>query len=181
MNFSTFLASFFPHRWLDLKKGGTKKLLDGLGLTLTWLYDLLQHVVYESRVMTSIDTLTTREKEFGILPDPSLSNEFRRARIIAKTRELSGVVTKEAIALSLQSYGVSVEIENDYSNSIMKIKVLNVIGVPEGYDQIQAYIRNSVRAHVEVQFQFRFLSLAEIEAMTLEQVESTTMDNISWG
>jgi hypothetical protein len=181
MSFKSFIEGFFPRRWFDTRLPGNQKLFSGLGATLDWLNDLTQQVKNESRVLTSVDTIPIREDELGITSDPSVPIEVRRSGIIARMREQSRPVTKEDLANSLQSYGITVDIQNDYASSIMHIRILNVNGVPAGYQQIQEFIREVVRAHVEVQFTFRYIMISEAEAMTISQIESTTLDQFAWG
>lgn len=181
MGFSSFLQGFIPKRWLDTKLPGNVRLFNGLGATLDWINDLLQQVKRESRVLTAIETIPIREKEHGMSPDPSIPIDVRRASIIARQREQSRPLTKADLKTSLQSYGVVVDITNDPANSTMTFKILNVNGVPVGYQQVQEYLRQAVRAHVEVIFMFRYIMISEIEALTISQVEALTLDQIAWG
>ncbi|OXM84614.1 putative phage tail protein [Paenibacillus rigui] len=181
MGLSSFLQGFFPHRWLNKKGTGNIRLFNGLGTTLDWANSFVILVRNESRVLTAVDTIPLREKELGITSDPSVQIDVRRSGIIARMREQSRPMTAEDLATALQSYGIVVSIQHDYANYKMFIKILNVNGVPEGYPQIQAFIREVVRAHVEVIFQFRYLTIAETESMTISQIEATTLDRFAGG
>lgn len=178
--FKTLLQSFMPRSLLNPELPGNRKLFGGLGKTFDYINSLVEQLRNESRVLTAQDTIPTREQELGIVPNSSLSLDVRRSGIIARTRD-SGPITIDGLANSLQAYGIVVEIHNDFANSIMRIKIVNVTGIPAGLPQAQDFIREVVRAHVEVIFEFRFLMISEVEALTISQLDNTPLDKIAWG
>ncbi|WP_010502826.1 putative phage tail protein [Paenibacillus elgii] len=176
MNFSSFLMSFFPHRWLNPKLHGNRKLFEGIGKTLDQMNDLLQQVKNESRVLTAVDTIPLREDEYGIPSDPSIPLDIRRSSIIARMREQARPITKEDLLNALRSYGLEVEIANIPGQSIMKIRILSPYGEPPGFQQIQEFVEGATRAHVGKEWEFSYTTWGEVKRTTWAEVKLGT-----WG
>ncbi|MCP1306477.1 putative phage tail protein [Paenibacillus tyrfis] len=174
MNFSSFLMSFFPHRWLNPKLHGNKKMFEGLGKTLDQMNDLLQQVKNESRVLTAVDTISLREDEYGIPSDPSIPLDIRRSSIIARMREQARPITKDDLLNALRSYGLEAEITNIPGQSLMKIKIVSPYGEPSGFQQIQEFVEEVTRAHVGKEWEFSHVRHYELEPFTHAQMEGKT-------
>ncbi|MBU7314043.1 putative phage tail protein [Paenibacillus oleatilyticus] len=178
MNFSSFLMSFFPHRWLNPKHPGNKKLFEGLGKTLDQMNNLLQQVKNESRVLTAVDTIPLREDEYGIPSDPSIPLDIRRSSIIARMREQARPITKEDLLNALRSYGLEAEITTIPGQSIMKIRIISPYGEPPGFKQIQEFVEEVTRAHVGKEWIFSYTTWGEVKRTTWADVKQGTWEQL---
>ncbi|AYK08845.1 putative phage tail protein [Brevibacillus laterosporus] len=149
MGFKDFIFSFFPSGWLNPSADGNKRFFGGLGKSFDYVYDLAHQVELESSVSTAVFTLSDREIECGLAPDPSLDVEFRRARLIARTQEEDGPVNTEDFekALGLLSNGIAKVIPDHANYSVTyhlefsKSLTLNLLLLEE-------YIRRNKLAHL---------------------------------
>ncbi|QDX91062.1 DUF2313 domain-containing protein (plasmid) [Brevibacillus laterosporus] len=121
MGFKDFLFSFFPSGWLNPKLEGNKRFFNGIGNSLDYVYDLAHQVELESSVSTAVLTLSDREIEYGLAPDPSLDVESRRSRLLARMQEEDGPVNTEDFekALGVLSSGVAKVIPNHNNYSVL--------------------------------------------------------------
>ncbi|MGF9912748.1 putative phage tail protein [Paenibacillus ehimensis] len=174
MNFSSLLARFFPHRWLNPKLSGNQKLFEGLGKTLDQMNALLQQVKNESRVLTAIDTIPLREDEYGIPSDPSIPLDIRRSSIIARMREQARPITKDDLLNALRSYGLEAEITTIPGQSIMKIRIISPYGEPPGFQQIQEFVEEVTRAHVGKEWQYSYVTHQDLLPFTHQQMSKYT-------
>ncbi|TPG88420.1 DUF2313 domain-containing protein (plasmid) [Brevibacillus laterosporus] len=149
MGFKDFIFSFFPSGWLNPSADGNKRLFGGIGKSMDYVYDLAHQVQQESSVSTAVLTLSDREIEYGLAPDPSLDVESRRARLLARMQEEDGPVNTEDFekALGLLSNGIAKIIpnHNDYS-------VLYHLTVTSSFHLnltlLEEYIRRNKLAHL---------------------------------
>lgn len=148
MGFREFLLSFFPHRWLDLKGTGNTRLFGGLGMVLDDLDAKVTSIKAESIVRTAVESIPVREVEYGLPINPALPLEVRRSNIIAKKRERGGPITKPDLLNALRAYGIEATIENDYSHSVMWIRINPDYTDVSDFSQITAFVERVTRAHV---------------------------------
>ncbi|KKX52557.1 MULTISPECIES: putative phage tail protein [Brevibacillus] len=158
MGFKDFLFNHFPHRWLDPNKPGTARIFNGLGNILDYAFSLVEKVSAESRIRTSVDSLSDREMESGLPVSPALDIETRRNRILAKKREVGGPVNTEdfTAALSLLS-GYAVEIIPDHNRYFVTYKFS---GRVERWNldlgSVESYIQSNKLAHLGYAYDLEF-------------------------
>lgn len=155
MGFKDFIFSFFPSGWLNPSADGNKRFFGGLGKSIDYVYDLAHQVELESSVSTTaVFTLSDREIECGIAPDPSLDVEFRRARLLARMQEEAGPVNTEdfekALGLLSNSKARIIPDHPNYSVTyhleFSKSLTLNLLLLEE-------YIRRNKLAHLAHSYQ----------------------------
>ncbi|MDN9012932.1 putative phage tail protein, partial [Brevibacillus laterosporus] len=119
MGFKEFIFSFFPSGWLNPSADGNKRFFGGIGKSFDYVYELAYQVEQESSVSTAVHTLSDREIEYGLSPEPTLDIASRRSRLLARMQEEDGPVNTEDFekALGLLSNGIAKVIpnHNDYS------------------------------------------------------------------
>ncbi|MGF9909495.1 putative phage tail protein [Brevibacillus porteri] len=149
MGFKEFLLNFIPHRWLDKKAVGTIRLFQALGKALDYVMSLVDMVKEESRVKTALNSLGTREVEYGLPVDQSLDIETRRKRILAKKREQGGPVNTDEFEASLGlltgTIATVVPFHSDYS---MQIKLEGNQSAFIDFKLTEEYITNNKLAHI---------------------------------
>ncbi|MBM7106903.1 putative phage tail protein [Brevibacillus laterosporus] len=176
MGFKDFLFSFFPSGWLRPNLEGNKRFFVGIGKSMDYVYDLAYQVELESSVSTAVHTLSDRDIEYGLAPDPTLDIESRRSRLLARMQEEDGPVNTEDFekALGLLSNGIAKVIpnHNDYS-VIYHLTVtssfhLNLILLEE-------YIRRNKLAHYA--HSFRIGGLTNTLAYSTTRSEAIVYEN----
>lgn len=122
-NFIEFLYSHFPHRWLNKKAEGTKKLFLGLGKSVDYAEKYVGLLNRNNSVRTADELITDLENEYGLVVNPSLDIEFRRKRIIAKMRMQDSPITKNDLTQMLEMLGLkNCNIYTDYTKFLMTTK-----------------------------------------------------------
>lgn len=163
MGFKDFILVIFPHRWLDLKGPGNIRLFGGLGAALDEIDALIKQVRQEMRVSTAIESIPTRESEYGLPIDSSQTLSTRRATILNKMKERRGPISKDELIKALRTYGIEVTIQNVHNQHVMKIRIVSTHGEPEGFAQIQAFVENTCRAHVGKEWEFTYTNYGELK------------------
>lgn len=156
-DFIEFLYSYFPHRWLNKKAEGTKKLFSGLGKSIDYLEEYIDLLKKNNSVRTSDELITDLENEYGLVINPSLDIEFRRKRIIAKMRMQDSPITKESLIQILQILGlINCNIYTDYRKFLMTTtfelenkdyKETSIIT-----NEVYKILNENVRAHIIFNF-----------------------------
>lgn len=159
----------------------TRALLQAEGLQ----FDALDSALYEALDQSFIDTATWKlqewEREFGVEPDAGKPLDQRRAVVKSKIRGF-GKFSAALLKNVAEAYDRgSVDVSFDPARAEFTIRFIDTMGTPPNLPDLQAAIEEVLPAHLVAAYAYRYLMLAEVEAMTLEQVENLTMDKISWG
>ncbi|MFB6364463.1 putative phage tail protein [Paenibacillus elgii] len=179
MKFFEFFQRILPIAFLN---GPNTK---GLYEAVAHQFDDLHAAIIEGQDQLFIDSATymlpVYEAEFAIQRvDKSDALQDRRNNVMAMSRGGLGC-TPEAILNVLKSYGYSCRINEDFANYQVTIQFTDVLGVPNNLGDLQSLMRRLIPAHLEVRYGFRYLTVAEVEGMTLAEIENTTMDKFAWG
>ncbi len=150
-DFLEFLYAHIPHRWLNQKAKGTKKLFEGLAKNINYIYDFVTMVDRNNHTRKAEEILIDLENEYGITVNPSYDLEFRRERILAKIRMQDSPITERQLVSILEMMGFyDIEIVPD----IGKFQIDISIKVLEEYRykvyEIQQILEESIRAHIGI-------------------------------
>ena len=150
-DFLEFLYAHIPHRWLDKKAKGTKKLFEGLAKNINYIYDFVTMIDRNNHTRQAEEILTDLENEYGITVNPSYDLEFRRERILAKIRMQDSPITERQLVSILEMMGFyDIEIVPD----IGKFQVDIQMQMPQecGYKagEIQKMLHENLRAHIGI-------------------------------
>ncbi|MCG9966876.1 YmfQ family protein [Pelotomaculum terephthalicicum JT] len=110
----------------------------------------------EARVSAAVESIPTRETEYGLAIDPSLTIATRRANILNKMKKRGGPIKKEDLIEALRTYGIEATIQNFYNLHVMKIRISGVRGVPDDFEKIQSFVESICRAHVGKGWEFTY-------------------------
>ncbi len=149
-DFIDFLYQHIPHRWLDKKAKGTKKLFNGLGNSFKYAEDYINLLKRNNSTRTAVELLEELENEYGLSINPEYDIDFRRSRIIAKIRMQDCPVTKDDLIKMLEILGFyDCEIVNYLNTFTMSIK----FKIPEEYSnriaETKKLIDENIRAHID--------------------------------
>lgn len=150
-DFLEFLYAHIPHRWLNKKAKGTKKLFEGMAKNINYIYDFVTMLDRNNHTRQAKEILTELENEYGIAVNPSYDLEFRRERILAKIRMQDSPITEKQLVSILEMMGFyDIEIQPD----IGKFQINISIKVPEEYRykvcEIRQILEESIRAHIGI-------------------------------
>ncbi|OLN21871.1 hypothetical protein BTO30_12545 [Domibacillus antri] len=125
--------------------------------------------------------LAKMEDEFRIPVDLKKSLVQRRGVIKAKKRgwgKLSDTLIK-SIVESFQNGTVDVQPIKGQSKFLITFK--DVIGTPPSIEDIEEAVRKVIPSHRVIQYQYRYLIIEEVEAMTLSQLNATPLNKFTPG
>ena len=150
-DFLEFLYAHIPHRWLNKKAKGTKKLFKGLAKNVNYIYDFVTMIDRNNHTTKAEEILTDLENEYGIIVNPSYDLEFRRERILAKIRMQDSPITERQLVSILEMMGFyDIEIVPD----IGKFQIDIQMQMPQecGYKagEIQKMLHENLRAHIGI-------------------------------
>lgn len=146
---------------------------------LAKLDDWMEDIVNQSFVETATWGLSRWEKIFGISIDESKPLEQRRAVIKAKIRG-AGVTTVELVKSVAESwYNGSVEVTEE--ELMVMIKFNSNYGIPSNLDDVEKALREIIPAHLMIEYLFSYLSVADVNAMTIANLNNTLLSNFAGG
>lgn len=162
---------FRKDRWINALFGAVGTLFDNA------LADM-DKVRSEFFVDTAVDMLDTYERHLGISgADKSLDD--RRAAIIAG-RQRGGkvdIAQIQAAANAWKNGATSV----DFVDGQIVITFVSELGIPTDMEGLKAAISTIIPAHLAIGYIFRYLLIEEVHGvMTLEELESTTLDKFAF-
>lgn len=112
------------------------------------------------------------EAEYSLPINPKISTEERRSRIKAKGRGAGKVDLSSIKGVASSWSGGSVEVTFD---GAIQVTFIDIIGVPRNMDDLKDAVRAMVPAHLGVVFSFRYLTVNELKAMTIAQIQGLPM------
>jgi hypothetical protein len=135
----------------------------------------------QAKIDVSTWGLSLWEEALGIKTDISKSYPIRRAVIKSKIRG-NGTTTMALLQKVVSSYENGV-IEMSAQPALYQITISfsGAIGAPPNIADVQAAVEAIIPAHLAVIYKFRYLSISEVEAMMIDEIEHTALDNFSWG
>ncbi len=142
-------------------------ILQAQGAELDMLRRALDAVLDQVFVARATWGLDTWERELGLPVAPEATLDQRRERIIARLRGL-GTATIGLVRKVAESYehGDVAIIENQPAYTVV-VRFIDSRGVPANMADLQAAIRAVLPAHLEVAYEFTYLTWAELDARSL--------------
>jgi hypothetical protein len=153
-----------------------KSIYEAEGKILNELSLSLDDSLNQYFVDTATWGLEAWEKFVGIPTDKNKSLDDRRGLI--KTKLIGqGKVTTNYIEEIFRAYpNGEVDVVEDFTDNVIKIHFKSLIGVPDNLNTFISSLEEVFPSHLPYKFQFQFLTIAMVEAMTLEELEQQTLD-----
>ena len=129
-------------------------------------------------VSTATWALDIYEKELNIKTDKSKPLEERRSVIKSKERG-TGKVDAALIKIVADAFtngGVDVHFDGK-----INIKFNSLLGIPSNIQDLENALDDIKPAHLRILYAFAYLFIADVEAMTIAQLEATTLDKFAGG
>lgn len=147
-------------------------LLDSQGTEVDQLRQALDETLLQFFVPTATWGLERWEHELGIKTDVSKPIEQRRSQLIAKTRG-TGTVTFELLRNVAESFeNGTIEVTQQPAAYQFTVKFVDTVGLPPNLDDLKAAIEEIKPAHLQVVYAYRYLTVAEVGALTLNQLQT---------
>ncbi len=166
MGYGTFLRNLLgPLGVYDLSRESLSgSELDALGLGLDEISEKLDYVERESALTTAQgEGLDRLEALFAKAP-VNYSLPLRRQAIAALLRIGEGDFTLSAINDTITGCGINAVAQEKDRFGYLRVIFPDVVGIPDGFEQIREIILDIIPCHLEVEFYFRYLTWAECHA-----------------
>lgn len=138
--------------------------LDALGYGLDALSAQLDYAERESAPATAVgEGLDKWEALFAHTP-VHRSIDLRRRAIAALLRINGDRCTLADINDSISGCGINALVQEKEKFGYVRVIFPDVLGIPEGFDQIREIILDIIPCHLDVEFYFRYLTWEECEA-----------------
>ncbi|WP_145320631.1 putative phage tail protein [Paenibacillus xylanexedens] len=121
------------------------------------------------------------ERDLQIPTNQAKPEDQRRSVIISKMRgsgKVSGSMLKN-VAQAYESGGIDVSVEP--SEYRIMIRFVDTYGLPPNLHDLKAAIEDIKPAHMTVEYRLRYLTIVEVESMTLDEIEQTRQDKFAGG
>ncbi|WP_411735925.1 putative phage tail protein [Paenibacillus sp. M2] len=121
------------------------------------------------------------ERDLQIPTNQAKPEDQRRSVIISKMRgsgKVSGSMLKN-VAQAYESGGIEVSV--DPVEYRILIRFIDTWGLPPNLDDLKAAIEDIIPAHMTVEYRLRYLTISEVESMTLAEIEQTRQDKFLGG
>lgn len=170
-----YLPSFY-HGIRDMKA-----IANAEGAELDKLDESLVDLIDQYYPETATWALSRYEQDLSIPVSPSKPLEQRRSVVISKMRG-SGKVSASMLKNVAQAYERgSIEVSVQPAEYKVTIHFRDTLGIPPNLSDLQSAIEAIKPAHMAVDYALRYLTIAEVEGMTVEQLSATTQDRLLGG
>lgn len=148
-DFLEFLYEYIPHRWLNKKAKGTKRLFEGLAKSMEYCNHFVEMLQRNNQTRKVDELITELENEYGIVVNPSYDLDFRRERMIAKIRMQDSPVTAQELIEVLESMGFfDVEVKPLLGEFQINIKMKSPEQCRYKLYEVLQMLHENLRAHI---------------------------------
>lgn len=149
-----------------------RSLMEAQGTEL----DLLQSSLDETLAQFFVDTATWGldrwESDLGIATDPAKPLDQRRSLVKSKLRG-TGTVSVALMRNVAESFdNGAIEVTLQPSLYTVTIRFVDTVGRPPNLDDIKESLNAIVPAHLAVSYSFRYLTVNDINGLTINQMQS---------
>ena len=119
------------------------------------------------------------EKILGLPTDPTTALADRRAAIQAAWNggQPATLANIQSACDAWEAGGIICS----YVPGTLTLSFIGTTGIPSNLDALKQTIEAMVPAHIIVAYVFNYLTIAEVQAMTLTEMEATTLDQFAAG
>lgn len=146
-------------------------------------YDLLEEKIKDLQLQLDPATATWGlkyyEKELGLATDESKTLEDRRSNIISKKRGFGNFSASLVKTVARSFTNGEVDVKVNLANYEIEIKFVSNIGIPPNLEDFKAAIDNITHAHIGISYRYRYLTIDEVKAMTVDQLNGTQLSNFA--
>jgi hypothetical protein len=169
--------SYLPPIYNDITE--IQKILDTESTEYETLESNIDSVENNIFIVDAEDSgLKRYEKIFNITVPIGATLEDRRSVVKSVLRgidKLSGTVIKN-ISLAYQNGQVNVS----FTSGNIIIQFISTFGTPANMQELQKYLNARKPAHLSILYSYLYLSIVEVEAMTLAEIETIALDKFAF-
>ncbi|MGG3454300.1 YmfQ family protein [Paenibacillus rhizolycopersici] len=155
--------------------------MNAKGAEMDLLFAALDETLQQFFVRTATWGLDRWESELGIATELSKPLDQRRAVVESKLRG-SGKFSGRLVKSVAEAYDRGrVEVSFQPGEWRFTVKFVDTVGIPLNLDDLKAAIEELKPAHLAAIYRLSYLTIAEVEAMTIKQMESITQDKLLGG
>lgn len=170
-----YLPSYY-HRIRDMQA-----IANTEGAELDKLEQEMEDLLDQYYPETATWALSRYEQDLNIPVNLSKPLEQRRSVVISKMRG-SGKVSASMLKNVAQAYERgSIEVSVQPAEYKVTIHFRHTVGLPPNLEDLKAAMEEIKPAHMTVEYALRYLTIAEVESMTLDEIEGTTQDRLLGG
>lgn len=156
-----------------------RAIVQAQGAEIDKLRQAMDETLDQFFVNTATWSLGDWESELGLPEAPAQPDSERRARIISRIRG-TGTCTIKLVKEVAESYdNGTVDAIQDHEGYTVIIQFIDTRGVPPNLDDMKAALRAVVPAHLEIQYEFRYLVWDDLDAQVLTEDQRDAM-NLTW-
>lgn len=119
------------------------------------------------------------EKQLKIIPAENATLEDRRSNVISRMRGIGNFSAEQVRSVAESFTNGQVEVTVDVANYLVNVKFISNLGPPPKLDDLKAAIENIIHAHMGVEYRFRYLTVTEVQGMTINQLQTTPLNNFA--
>ncbi|MDR6723977.1 uncharacterized protein YmfQ (DUF2313 family) [Paenibacillus amylolyticus] len=151
------------------------------GTEMDLLYQTLDETLDQFFVRTATWGLGYWEQELGIETDRIKPVEQRRAVVESKLRG-AGKFSGRLVANVAEAYARG-KVDVSFQPEVWSFTVsfVDTMGIPPNIDDLKRAIDDLKPAHMAVEYEYRYLTIAEVESMTLSNIEQILQDKFAGG
>lgn len=170
------LLDYLPEYLKEIKE--IKAIMDTEDVEIDELRTVIQDVLDQKFIDAATWGLELWERELGLPINPNLTYAERRSKLKSKIRGI-GKVDSNLIKEVADSW-TNGDVDITFDGGI-NIKFNSIFGIPSNIEDTKNAINEIVPAHLRVVYLFAYLFIADVEAMTIAELESQTLDKFAGG
>lgn len=131
-------------------------------------------------VSTATWGLALYERDYGLMPNVSETDNERRARIKSRMRG-AGTSTTEMLQNLAAAYVDGQTSINDLQELFrLQVQFTGPLGIPTNLDDLTNALRDARPAHMEIEYLLRYLLIREVAKMTVGGLGEQTIDRFAF-
>ena len=138
--------------------------------------DLLNQLFVESATWG----LDIWERIFGIETILNKPIAERRYVLLAKIRGHGSLTKAKLTEVAGAFYGGEVEVTDEPELYRVRVKFVSSYGVPPNLDDVAKSLGEIIPAHLELVFDYSYLLIRDVNAFTLREIETKTLQEFAW-
>lgn len=158
-----------------------EQLINAEGPEMDLMASRIEELLNQAYPESATWAISRYESDLQIVAEAGKPIEQRRSVVISKMRgqgKVSGSLLK-SVAQAYERGAIDVNVRTD--DYMIVIKFIDTYGLPPNIDDLKAAIEEIKPAHLSVEYSLRYLTIAEVESMSIEQIEMTTQDRLLGG
>lgn len=133
------------------------------------------------RPSTATILLSEWEKEAGMETRPGYDTKFRQETLAAKEKGV-GVINEQVIKYTAESFSnAAVEVTVNTDDSIITIKFVGTIGIPQNMKDLENAIDDIIPAHMEARYEYVYNTWNTVRGMTWNELKAFTWKQVKEG